>query len=77
MIEFEVELKKWGNSMGILVPKDKLKKEPLKVKQKVRAIIIPVKTLKVKDIFGKLDLKIPTGKLLKQVDKELDSKFSK
>ncbi len=33
-------------------------------------------TLKVKDIFGKVKLTKPTAQLLKEVDKELDTKFN-
>lgn len=38
---------------------------------------MPVKTLKVRDIFGKLKLKTPTEKLMKKIDKDFDSKFFK
>ena len=75
MIEHETRLKAWGNSIGIVIPKEDIKKEGLHVDQKVKVVIIPVKTLKVKDIFGKLKLKINTKEFLKKVDEELDSKF--
>jgi len=76
MIEHETKLKAWGNSIGIVIPKEEIKKEGLHVDQKVKVVITPVKTLKVKDIFGKLKLGINTKELLKEVDEELDSKFS-
>ena len=76
MIEHETRLKAWGNSIGIVLPKEDIKKEGLHVDQKVKVVITPVKTLKVKDIFGQLKLKQSTKELLKEVDKELDSKFS-
>ena len=75
MIEHETKLKAWGNSIGIVIPKEDIKKEGLHVDQKVKVVITPVKTLKVKDIFGKLKLKINTKELLQEVDEELDSKF--
>ena len=75
MIEHETRLKAWGNSIGVVIPKEDIKKEGLHVDQKVKVIITPVKTLKVKDIFGKLKLGINTKELLKEVDEELDSKF--
>lgn len=75
MIEHETKLKAWGNSIGIVLPKEDIKREGLHVDQKVKVIITPVKTLKVRDIFGKLKLKINTKELLKEVDEELDSKF--
>lgn len=75
MIEFEVELKKWGNSIGLIVPKEELASEPLKARQKVKAIIMPLRQVKVEDIFGKARLSTKTSKLLKSIDKELASKF--
>ncbi|MBI2657236.1 hypothetical protein HYX08_00915 [Candidatus Woesearchaeota archaeon] len=75
MIEHETRLKVWGNSIGVIIPKEDIKKEGLHVDQKVKVVITPVKTLKVKDIFGKLKLKLNTKELLKEVDEELDSKF--
>ena len=75
MIEHETRLKAWGNSIGVVLPKEDIKKEGLHVDQKVKIVITPVKTLKVKDIFGKLKFKKSTKELLKEVDEELDSKF--
>ena len=75
MIEHETRLKAWGNSVGIVIPKEDIKKEGLHLDQKVRIVITPVKTLRVKDIFGKLKLKKSAKELLKEVDEELDSKF--
>ena len=75
MIEHETRLKAWGNSVGIIIPKEDIKREGLHLDQKVKVVITPVKTLKVKDIFGKLKLKKSAKELLKEVDEELDSKF--
>ena len=75
MIEHETRLKAWGNSVGVVIPKEDIKKEGLYLDQKVKVVITPVKTLKVKDIFGKLKSKKSAKELLKEVDEELDSKF--
>ena len=75
MIEYETKLRKWGNSIGIIIPKEDVKKEGLKDDDSVTAIIVPKKTVKVKDIFGKLKFKKSTDQILKETDKELDSKF--
>ena len=39
MIERETTLKSWGNSVGIVIPKEDLKKEGLHVDQKVKIIV--------------------------------------
>lgn len=75
MIERETKLKSWGNSIGIVIPKEDVIKENLHPDQKVKVMITPMKTLKVKDIFGKLKFKKSTEEMMKEIDKELDSKF--
>jgi len=75
MIEHETRLKAWGNSIGIVLPKEDIKKEGLHVDQKVKVVITPVKTLKVKDIYGKLKFNKSTEQIMKEIDEDLDSKF--
>lgn len=76
MVEYETKIKHWGNSFGIVVPKEQLQKDKIKENQMVRVIIKPVKKLKARDIFGKLkQWKRPTEGIIKTMDKELDSKF--
>jgi hypothetical protein len=76
MIEYETRLKAWGNSVGIVIPKDKIEREHLKKNQMVRVIISPAKMVRVQDIFGKLkNWKKPTGQITREIDKELGSKF--
>ena len=77
MIEYEVQLKKWGNSVGLIVPKEALEKESLKPKQMVRAIIKPIESVKVRDIFGKLRLKKPTAQIMAEIDRDFEEKFGK
>ena len=78
MIEYNTKLKSWGNSLGIIVPKEKSEKEHLKINQEVKVIITPKKMLKVEDIFGKLkSWKRSTKEIMKNIDRELDSKFLK
>jgi len=76
MIELETKLKGWGNSIGLVIPKDMIRENNLKLKQRVKIIIKPIKALKVKDLFGKFkNIKKPTDQIMKEIDKELDSKF--
>lgn len=75
MIERETRLRAWGNSIGLVIPKEDVIKENLHPDQKVKVIITPIKTVKVKDIFGKLKFEKSTEEIMKEIDKELDSKF--
>ena len=70
MIEKETRLKKWGNSIGVIIPKEEAEKENLKINQRVRIIINPVDLIRVKDIFGKFKkMKKPTSKIMKEIDR--------
>ena len=75
MIERETKLRAWGNSIGLVIPKEDVIKENLQVDQKVKVIITPVGAVKVKDIFGKLKLKKSTEDITKEVNREIDTKF--
>ena len=76
MIEMETKLKGWGNSIGLVIPKNMIRVGNLKPKQRVRVIIKPVKVLKVRDLFGKFkNIKKPTDQIMKEIDRDLDSKF--
>lgn len=78
MLEYTTKLKAWGNSLGIVVPKEQAEKEKLKTEQEIKVIITPKKVLKVKNIFGTLKgWKKPTANIMKDIDKELDSQFLK
>ncbi len=69
MIELKTRTKKWGHSVGILIPKQ----FGIKEDEELRVHIEPANRFtKVKDIFGMLHLKKPTGKLMKEIDHELD-----
>ena len=75
MIVCEVKLKKWGNSVGFRLPKDALRKEGLRAEQTVKITVMPLNAPKVKDLMGKVKLKTPTEELMRQIDRDLDSKF--
>lgn len=52
----EVVLKKWGNSMGVVLPKEMVKREELKENQKL--LIEVIKEADLTDIFGTLKRKM-------------------
>jgi antitoxin component of MazEF toxin-antitoxin module len=69
-------LRKWGNSLGIVIPKDLIKKNKLKPDQKVHIIITKKSPTKVKDILGMFpEMNKSTKKIMEEVDRDLDSKF--
>ncbi|MDO8627109.1 MAG: AbrB/MazE/SpoVT family DNA-binding domain-containing protein [Candidatus Diapherotrites archaeon] len=53
MVECEGTVKKWGNSLGFVIPSDLVEKEHLKENQKLR-IIFTKKTNNLKELWGLL-----------------------
>jgi len=79
MIKSETKLRAWGNSIGVVLPKDALKEENLEVNDEVE-IIVKKKSNLLKEAFGKLkNAKAKSNKsnekLLKDINKELESRF--
>lgn len=72
-MEIETETRKWGSSLGIIIPKKIVEKENLKQKQKIKILAIETETkTKVGDIFGKLKFKRPTQEILDEVDRDFE-----
>jgi len=70
MIEIVAKTKKWGNSVGIILPKH-LGAIPNK---EIRVHIDLIKKpTRVGDIFGVIKFKKTTKQLMREIDKELDS----
>jgi len=69
MIETETQVKEWGRSVGVIIPKDATIKERIKVGDVVK-LLIKKKTNPVKETFGILNFKRTTEEILKEVDAE-------
>ena len=75
-IQSEARLKAWGNSIGVVIPKEMLQHEKLSVNDEVE-IIIKKKANPLREAFGRLKgvkarLNKTTDELLKEIDEELD-----
>ena len=67
MKEIETKAKKWGDSIAIIIPKEIVKKEGIKVNQKLHIIL--KKEIDFSDVFGKWKTK-KTAQQLKDESKE-------
>ena len=67
MIKIKTRLRKWGNSLGVVVPKSL---NNLRENEEV-TILIKVHSPNLKKLFGAHKFKKPTNKILNEVDKEL------
>ena len=66
MIECETVTRKWGNSIGLIIPKNVAEKSHLKENKKLRIIIIEESP--IKRTFGMLkEWKKPTKQIIKEM----------
>ncbi len=75
MMEIKATTKKWGNSIGVLIPKDVVKEEKIKPNQEIMLMISTRPITKGKDIFDTLKFKESTEKLMREIDKEFNVGF--
>ena len=71
-MKIETKTKKWGSSLGVIIPKEIVKKERLQENQEIRIDIISKKRTTGADIFGKLKFKKPIQVLLDETDKDFE-----
>ena len=70
MHTFETVPKKWGNSLGVTIPKEIVDSERLSPGKKVRLFVVSDQSDKLRKIFGTLKLKMPTQKAMEEIDRE-------
>lgn len=70
MMEIKAKTKKWGNSIGIIIPKEAIRKENIKPDQEVTVLISAKPITKGKDICGTLKFKESTEELMREIDRE-------
>jgi len=64
----EVRLKKWGNSIGIILPREVVDKENLKEKDKI--LINIIKEADLSDIFGLIKKRKMSGQEMKDLSRK-------
>ncbi len=77
-MEIEIQTKKWGSSLGIIIPKEIVRKERIEEGQKIIVDILSKKTT-VGDMFrmveknplAKSDEKSSTQEVMDEIDEEL------
>jgi len=70
MIEVETKVRKWGRSLGVVIPKDKARDEMIKEDETIR-LLITKKPNVLRETFGSLKFKRSTDKILEESDREL------
>ncbi|MBU1159909.1 hypothetical protein KKD04_01865 [Patescibacteria group bacterium] len=80
-MEIETETKKWGNSLGIIIPNRIIKIEKIQAGQKIKVDILSKRKTTVSDVFKMIEKhplpktknKKGTQEVLNEIDGELDS----
>ena len=70
MADIENKLQKWGNSYGIVVPLEVMRRKKMKEGDKIKVIIIK-KSNVLRETFGSHKFYKPIKELMKETDKEL------
>lgn len=71
-MEIQTTTKKWGSSLGVIIPKVIVERENLKQNQEIKILAVEIKEkTRVKNIFGKLrNWKIDSQKFKDEIRKE-------
>ena len=71
MEAFETKPKHWGNSLGITIPKEIVKKAGLSERTEVRVLLLRKEpSADLQKVFGTLKLKKPTQQVMDEIDAE-------
>lgn len=72
----EVKTKKWGNSIGIIIPSETVKKFNIKPEEKI-VVEISKESNVLKEMFGTMKSKKTAKQIVDEARKELESKWMK
>ncbi len=71
-MEIETITKRWGSSLGLIIPRAIVREERIQEGQKIRVNILSKKKTTGADIFGKLKFRKPIQVLLDETDKDFE-----
>ena len=66
VIEIETTARKWGNSIGIALPKDVVEKANIEPDKEIK-VFIQDKRVNLSNVFGTLKIKKPTQEILDEI----------
>ena len=69
---FEATAQEWGNSIGITIPKEIVKKNKISAKKKIRVLLLNNTKGEIKKSFGTLHLKRSTQEVMDEIDEGYD-----
>tara|TARA_Y100000310_G_C20005370_1_gene500420 strand:- start:66 stop:290 length:225 start_codon:yes stop_codon:yes gene_type:complete len=70
MMEVDAKIRKWGNSLGIVIPIQEAEKENIKVGEEVTALLTKKDNI-LRETFGKEKFSKSTEQMMKEMDEDL------
>lgn len=64
--QFEAKVKKWGNSLGIVIPKEIVESQGLREDNLVNVILLPPSSRRLEKLFGTLKTNLSTEEILEE-----------
>ena len=75
MMEIKAKTKKWGNSIGVIIPKEIIRQQNIKPDQEITILISSKPITTGRDIWGTFKFKKSTEQIMREVDKDFDVGF--
>ena len=75
MMEIKAKTKKWGNSIGVIIPKEIIRQQNIGPDQEVTILISSKPITTGRDIWGTFKFKKSTEQLMREVDKDFNVGF--
>ena len=72
MHRFKATPKKWGNSLGITIPKEIVKEGRLNPKEEIDVVVLTHHMKNLRKLFGTLKCKKPTQQIMDEIDEGYD-----
>ena len=69
---FEAKPKKWGNALGVTIPREIVRKGHIKAGKEVRIMVIGPPRGNFKDLFGTVKTKKSTEEIMREIDEGYD-----
>ena len=70
MIEIKTRLRRWGNSLGVIVPQKVIESEKVKEGDEI-TLLVSNKKPNLRKLYGKHKFKKPVEQIMKEMDKDL------
>lgn len=70
MIEIKTKLRKWGNSLGIVISQGAVEREKIKLGEQVKVFLLKDENV-LRETFGTWKFKKSAQQMMDEIDKEL------